>query len=65
MKFEEATYWPSTVPKPFVDYSMGEIEAETFDDVCSWTQKALRKSAVLLFCGDEHLDYIRVNLRYF
>ena len=49
--------------KPFVDYSLREIDADGPEAVCRWVQKALRSSAVLFYCDDKDIQFYRNNIR--
>ena len=50
MKFNEATYWPSSEPKPYLDYTLRMIEEPCFVELCKWVEKELHKAPVLLYC---------------
>ena len=53
MKFNEATYWPSSEPKPFIDYYLSYIPGICFGDICTWVSVELSRAAVLLYCEAE------------
>ena len=49
MKFHEATYWPSSEPKPFVDYHMRCIPGPCMMEVAKWVREELWRAPVLIF----------------
>ena len=63
MRFNEATYWPTNVAKPYVDYSLRDIEASSLEELCNWVKKALRTMPVLLYCDDKDILYCRNNIK--
>jgi len=55
MKFNEATYWPSNEPKPYIDYSLRAADANNIVDLCRWVKEELFRAPVLLYCDER--DY--------
>ena len=49
MKFHEATYWPSSEAKPFIDYQAKAVPETCIVKVCEWVSAELRRAPVLMF----------------
>lgn len=52
IKFHEATYWPSGVPKPYIDYSFRGVDVSNTMDLCRELNRYLRKAPVLVYCTE-------------
>ena len=52
MKFHEATYWPSSEPKPFIDYHLRCIPGPCILEVAKWVREELWRAPVLIFVNE-------------
>ena len=63
MKFNEATYWPSNEPKPYIDYSLRAADADNIVDLYRWIKEELFRAPVLLYCDEKDYQFYSDNVR--